>query len=249
MKNLVSIITPTFNSSRYIEKCIVSVISQSYTNWELILVDDDSTDKTQQIITKYSRKYKKIKSIILNKNSGVANARNVAIQNSKGRFIAFLDSDDYWHKDKLSLQLDFMIKNNFAFTFTSYQPISNDEKKKYRIIHAPKKMNYDKYLKNTIIGCLTVVIDKEKTGKFLMPNINSSQDMALWLNLMKKGFVAYGLKLNLASYRIVKGSNTSNKFKAIKDVWFVYRQHENLNFIYSLWCFTFYVVNAIRKRI
>lgn len=249
MKNLVSIITPTFNSSRYIEKCIGSVISQTYTNWELILVDDDSTDKTQEIIIKYSRKYKKIKSIILNKNSGIANARNVAIQNSNGRFIAFLDSDDYWHKDKLSLQLDFMIKNNFAFTFTSYQPVSHDEKKKYRIIKAPKKMNYNKYLKNTIIGCLTVVIDKEKTGKFLMPNINSSQDMALWLNLMKKGFVAYGLKLNLASYRIVKGSNTSNKFKAIKDVWCVYRQHENLNFIYSFWCFTFYVINAVRKRI
>ncbi len=249
MKNLVSIITPTFNSSIYIEKCIGSVISQTYTNWELILVDDDSTDKTQEIIIKYSRKYKKIKSIILNKNSGIANARNVAIQNSNGRFIAFLDSDDYWHKDKLSLQLDFMIQNNFAFTFTSYQPVSHDEKKKYRIIKAPKKMNYNKYLKNTIIGCLTVVIDKEKTGKFLMPNINSSQDMALWLNLMKKGFVAYGLKLNLASYRIVKGSNTSNKFKAIKDVWCVYRQHENLNFIYSFWCFTFYVINAVRKRI
>ncbi len=249
MKNLVSIITPTFNSSRYIDKCIKSVISQTYTNWELILVDDYSTDKTQQIIIKYSRQYKKIKSIILNKNSGVANARNIAMQNSNGRFIAFLDSDDCWHKDKLSLQLDFMIKNNYAFTFTSYQPISQNEKKKYKIIHAPKKVSYNEYLKNTIIGCLTVVIDKEKTGIFFMPNINSSQDMALWLDLMKKGFCAHGLKLNLASYRIVKESNTYNKLKAIKDVWFVYRKYEKLSFFYSLWCFIFYIFNAIRKRI
>ena len=249
MDNLVSIITPSYNSSKFIEECINSVISQTFQNWEMIIVDDCSNDNSREIISDFSEKDKRIRFVFLEENIGAAAARNIAMKKAKGRYIAFLDSDDLWIKDKLERQITFMNDNNIAFSFTSYQPISEDGKKKYSVITAPKKMSYHSYLKNTIIGCLTVIIDKEKTGDFQMPNINSSHDMALWLLIMKRGFSAFGLDKNLASYRIVSTSNTSKKWKAAKEVWDVYRKVENLNVIYSTYCFIAYAFNAIKKRV
>ncbi len=248
MNNLVSIITPSYNSSEFIMDCIDSVISQTFQNWEMIIVDDFSNDNSRNIISNFSEKDKRIKSIFLEENIGAAASRNVAIRQAKGKYIAFLDSDDIWKKDKLEKQITFMNEKDIAFSFTSYQPISEDGKIKYSVITATKKMSYHSYLKNTIIGCLTVIIDKEKTGDFQMPNINSSHDMALWLLIMKRGFFAYGLGKNLAYYRIVSTSNTSKKWKAAKEVWGVYRKVENLNIIYSTYCFIGYVFNAIKKR-
>jgi teichuronic acid biosynthesis glycosyltransferase TuaG len=249
MRNkLVSIITPSYNSSKFIVECVNSVISQTFQNWEMIIVDDCSNDNSREIISDFSEKDKRIRFIFLEENIGAAAARNIAMKKAKGRYIAFLDSDDLWIKDKLERQITFMNDNNIAFSFTSYQPISEDGKKKYSVITAPKKMSYHSYLKNTIIGCLTVIIDKEKTGDFQMPNINSSHDMALWLLIMRRGFSAYGLDENLAYYRIVSTSNTSKKWKAAKEVWDVYRKVENLNIIYSTYCFIGYAFNAIKKR-
>jgi teichuronic acid biosynthesis glycosyltransferase TuaG len=176
-------------------------------------------------------------------------ARNVAIRKAKGKYIAFLDSDDLWEPQKLEKQISFMEKEDIAFSFSTYQPMSDDESKLYSIIHAPKIVTYSSYLKKTIIGCLTVIIDREKTGGFEMPNIRSSHDMALWLLIMRRGFDAYGLDENLARYRIVSTSNTANKWRAAKDVWKVYRQFEKLSFFYSIWCFLNYAFNAIIKRI
>ena len=246
---LVSIITPTYNSSKFIEECINSVICQTHKNWEMIIVDDCSTDDTTQIITKYSKNDNRIKVIHLEENVGAAEARNIAIKESKGKYIAFLDSDDLWNEDKLKKQLSFMKENNIAFSFTSYQPMSENGIEKYSIIKAPYQMDYHSYLKNTIIGCLTVVIDREKTGNFKMQNIRSSHDMALWLLIMKRGFSAYGLNENLAYYRIVSTSNTSKKWKAAREVWSVYRRVEKLNLLYSIICFVSYVYNAVKKRI
>ena len=124
-----------------------------------------------------------------------------------------------------------MKNNNIAFSFTSYQSMSEAGKELSNVVFAPKKMHYHSYLKNTIIGCLTVIIDREKTGDFEMPNIRSSHDMALWLLIMKRGFSAYGLDENLAKHRVVSSSNTANKIKAAKDVWDVYRKVEKLNAI------------------
>ena len=249
MNSLVSIITPSYNSSRFIVECVNSVISQTFQNWEMIIVDDDSNDNSRDIISDLSAKEKRIKSIFLEENVGSAEARNVAIKQSKGRYIAFLDSDDIWSKDKLEKQISFMNEKDIAFSFTSYQIISEDGKTKYSVITAPKKMSYHSYLKNTIIGCLTVIIDKEKTGDFQMPNIRSSHDMALWLLIMKRGFSAYGLDENLAYYRIVSTSNTSKKWKAAKEVWDVYRKKEKINILYSIYYFIGYAFNAIKKRV
>jgi len=248
MSNLVSIITPSYNSSKFIVECVNSVISQTFQNWEMIIVDDCSNDNSRDIISELTAKDERLKSIFLEENVGAAEARNVAIKQARGKYIAFLDSDDIWVANKLEKQIAFMNDNDIAFSFTSYQPISEDGKTKYSVIKAPDKMSYHSYLKNTIIGCLTVIIDKEKTGDFQMPNIRSSHDMALWLLIMKRGFSAYGLDKNLAYYRIVSTSNTSKKWKAAKEVWDVYRKVENLNIIYSTYCFIGYIFNAIKKR-
>ncbi len=247
MNNLVSIITPSYNSSRFIEECVGSVLSQTYDNWEMLIVDDYSADNSLQILKKYNDK--RIQLIELDKNVGAAESRNVAIRKAKGKYIAFLDSDDLWEPQKLEKQISFMETEDIAFSFSTYQPMSDDESKLYSIIHAPKIVTYSSYLKKTIIGCLTVIIDREKTGSFEMPNIRSSHDMALWLLIMRRGFDAYGLDENLARYRIVSTSNTANKWRAAKDVWMVYRQFEKLSFFYSIWCFLNYAFNAIIKRI
>jgi teichuronic acid biosynthesis glycosyltransferase TuaG len=215
----------------------------------MIIVDDCSEDNSKEIISELSTKDKRIKPIFLEKNVGAAEARNTAIRQSKGKYVAFLDSDDLWNPKKLEIQLSFMNKNEIVFSYTNYQLMSENGEDISNFISAPEKMTYDSYLKNTIIGCLTVIIDREKSGEFEMPNICSSHDMALWLLIMRKGFDAYGLDENLARYRIVSTSNTANKWRAAKDVWMVYRQFEKLSFFYSIWCFSNYAFNAIIKRI
>lgn len=249
MNNLVSIITPSYNSSYYIESCIQSVINQTYTNWEMLIVDDCSTDDSYIKMQSMAFKDSRIKFFQNTQNIGAAKTRNVALKKANGKYIAFLDADDIWSKDKLHKQIKFMLMNSIAFSYTSYEMIADNSPCVPKVIKAPKKMHYDSYLKNTIIGCLTVVLDREEIGDFEMPNIRSSHDMALWLSIMKRGYDAFGLDINLAQYRIVPDSNTSSKLKAAKDVWRVYRNIEGLDFFYSLWCFLNYTINAFKKRI
>ena len=249
MKKMVSIITPSYNSSRFITYTIESVISQTYTDWEMIIVDDCSKDNSVDVIKQYLKKDTRIKLVILEKNIGAAEARNVALRQAKGRYIAFLDSDDLWMPSKLEIQLEFMKKQKCAFSFSSYELISETGDNLQHIIRVPDTISYKQYLRNTIIGCLTVIIDKEETGNFEMPNIKSSHDMALWLLILKKGFKAYGINIVLAQYRLVTTSNTAQKSKAAKDVWRVYRNIEKLSLLYSAFNFVMYAVNATIKRI
>ena len=249
MSSLVSIITPSYNSSRFIKECINSVLSQSYKDWEMWIIDDASTDNSKELILDFSKRDKRIKHMFLSKNIGAASSRNVAINKANGSYIAFLDSDDIWDNRKLEKQINFMNNNNIAFSFSDYEVISEDGDRVINLIKAPYRMTYSSYLKNTIIGCLTVILDKKIIGDFRMPNIRSSHDMALWLSIMKKGFDAYNLNENLARYRLVKGSNTGQKWRAAIDVWHVYRKVEKLSFVFSVYCFFSYVFNAIKKRI
>ena len=248
MNELVSIITPCYNSEKFLDECISSVLNQTYQNWEMLIVDDNSSDNSSILINSYSKKDERIKPHYLNDNIGAAMARNKAISKAKGKYLAFLDSDDVWLPKKLEVQTNFMKKNNCSFVFSSYSVISDDEKSKYTI-SVPEKITYKRYLKNTIIGCLTVVIDMTKFKKIEMPNLRSSHDMVLWLNLLKECEYAYGIQQKLAIYRDHKSSNTSNKFKAAYDVWHVYREHEKLNLFFSVYNFVIYAINAIKKRI
>lgn len=245
----VSIITPVYNAEKFIENTIDSIIKQTHTDWELLLVDDCSKDNSESIIRRYMEKDSRIKYIKLETNSGAAIARNTAIENSTGKYLAFLDSDDLWEPEKLELQIKFMKENNIGFTFTSYKVMNEAGECSGKIIHAPKQMDYNSLLKNTIIGCLTVMLDKDIVGDVRMPLIRTRQDLVTWLSILKKGHIAYGLDVPLARYRLVENSISSNKGKMIKQNWNVYRNIEKLSFMKSAWILFNYGFNAVKKRL
>lgn len=247
--NKVSIIMPSYNAAKFIAASIQSVIEQTYNNWELLITDDCSKDDTVKIVEQFLEKDNRIKLFSTGKNSGPACARNKSLENATGKYIAFLDSDDIWVSNKLETQLKFMIEKNIAFSFSSYSVMKEDGTPTGNTINVPKVIGYHGYLRNTIIGCLTVIIDRDKTGCFMMPNIKTSEDMALWLNIMKRGFKAWGLQVSLAQYRVVSNSLTSQKWIEAKYVWKVYREIEHINPIYSAICFIGYAINAIIKRL
>jgi len=246
-KELVSIITPAYNCEKFISETIDSVLAQTYTNWEMIIVNDMSTDNTENIIKEYAEKDNRIRIINLTENSGAAVARNTAIENSLGRFIAFLDSDDRWKNDKLQKQLKFITQNNYGFTFTGYEYIKDENNDKEKVFKVPHSLNYSQGLKNTVIGCLTVVIDKNIVGDFRMPLIRRGQDNLTWLMLLKKGHIAYGLNINLAEYRRVAGSLSNDKIKALKRQWSNYRNVIKLPFFKCVYYYSFYVLNNVKK--
>lgn len=248
-EGLVSVIMPSYNASQFIAESINSVLLQTYSNWELLIVDDCSKDNSVEVAQKFVNIDKRVRLFSLEKNVGAAASRNVAMDNAQGRYIAFLDSDDVWEATKLEKQLLFMKENQYAFTYSNYYIMSENGEKTGSIIHVPNSLSYHQYLCNTIIGCLTVVIDKGIVGDFRMPLIKSSHDMALWLFIMKRGYRAYGLNEVLAGYRLVSTSNSSKKWKAAKDVWKVYRKIERLPLVYASYCFCGYALHAVLKRI
>lgn len=187
-KPLVSIITPTYNSSKFINETVQSVRNQTYQNFEHIIVDDCSSDNTWMILEDLEKEDSRIKLLRMDKNSGAALARNQAIQLAKGKYIAFLDSDDLWEPRKLELQVQFMHNNNIAFSFTNYKMIDENGQDLNRVVTCPEVINYKDLLKNTTIGCLTVMIDIDKIDKLVMPNLQP-EDTALWLKILKKGIM------------------------------------------------------------
>ena len=246
----VSIITPVYNCEKYISQTIESVQNQTYSNWELILVDDLSTDNSADIIEKYIQKDDRIKYFKLKENSGAAVARNFALQKSTGRYVAYLDADDLWEKEKLQEQINFMKEHKVGFTCTSYKKIDEENNYKKTVI-IPSKINYAFFLRNTIIQTVGVMVDTDIIDKKLlvMPNIRRRQDAATWCQILKAGYECYGIDKPLAYYRIVSNSLSSNKFKAVKGTWFLYRKIEKLSLLKSCFCFIGYAWNACKKRI
>ena len=249
MTPLVSIIMPCYNAERYIAQSIESVLAQTYQNWELLITDDCSTDNSVKVATKYSLQDDRINLLVPDEHNGTAIARNLSLSRAKGRYVAFLDSDDIWKTDKLEKQVKYMLQKDVAFTYSSYEVIDALGKTKHKIISDAGVMTYDKYLKNTIIGCGTVVLDKKKVGHVSSPLLKTSQDMSLWLSIMKKGFNAYPVPGPLLEYRITPGSASSNKFKAAADVWRVYRKVEKLSLPKAVFCFICYTFNAVKKHV
>lgn len=244
MNNLVSIITPSYNCGKYISKTIDSVLNQSYRDFELIIVDDNSHDNSVEVINRYLVQDSRIKLISLEGNSGAAVARNTAIDQAKGRFIAFLDSDDCWAPNKLETQIDFMLKNEYEFTYTAYHKV-NDQGDFLSSVHIPFRISYNQLLKTCVIGCLTAMYDTHKLGKVKFPLIRKRQDFALWLKILKKVPYAYGLNQDLASYTIRSDSISANKFKAAQYNWYLYRNIEKLSLIKSLYYFSHYMFKGL----
>ncbi len=244
VKNLVSVIIPVYNSERFIAKTIDSVLSQTYTNIEIIIVDDCSTDSSKQIIENYLNK-----SIIYFRqptNQGAAVARNKALELAKGQYVAFLDSDDLWKSNKLEKQISFMKNNNVSFCFLAIEMIDLNGNIVKRKRNVKDKVTYDYLLKNTMIPTSSVVIDRNKVGNFQMPLIRGGQDYATWLMLLRNN-IAYGINEALVQYRIGHSSLSSNKFKSIKQVWNIQTRQEKINKIkavINLFCFGF---NAMKK--
>lgn len=249
MTPLVSIIMPCYNAERYILNSIESVLAQTYQNWELLITDDSSTDNSVEIIKEYCLKDIRINLLVSNDHHGIAGTRNLSIERAKGRFIAFLDNDDLWTRYKLEKQVSFMMENEVGFSYTSYELIDKEGVSKNKILPALSVLDYKKYLRNTIIGCGTVMLDREIVGNFRMPQNDTSDDMALWAQLMRKGFKAYPIKEVLQKYRVTGESASSKHLKAAHDVWLVYRECENLNLLQSSYGFVCYAINAVKKRV
>lgn len=228
-KPLISIITPTYNSERFIGFTIESILNQSYTNWELLITDDASGDGTWKILEEYSLRDKRIKIFRLEINSGSGLARNSSIKEASGGFIAFCDSDDYWHKDKLKNQLEFMQSNSYTFTYTRYAIVneSNELKKESNV--APKQCAYFRLLVQNCIGCSTVMVDVHQLGKEYMPDLRNRQDWGLWLKYIRKSGKAFRLQESNTYYRLRKHSISSNKIKLFKYHWQIYNKVEGYN--------------------
>ncbi|WP_168416802.1 glycosyltransferase family 2 protein [Acinetobacter indicus] len=241
---VVSIITPCFNSEFFLEKTIESIKKQTYKNWELLIIDDCSIDKSKELIENYTLKDSRIKLIRLDKNSGAAVARNRGIEEASGRFIAFLDSDDSWHPEKLDKQVKFMLENDYAFTYTSYHKV-NEYDEYLSKVNIPLKTSYNELLKTCVIGCLTAMYDTDKLGKVYFPLIRKRQDFALWLKILKLTPYAYGLNEDLANYTVRSDSISANKFKAAQYNWYLYRNIEKLNIFKSIYYFSHYMIKGI----
>lgn len=252
LNDLVSIVVPVYNVEKYIEDTCNSVFAQTYTNWELILVEDQSTDQTAAVIEKIMESHKdgKIKWIRQEKNAGAAAARNRGVQEAEGRFIAYLDADDIWRADKLEKELEFLSEKEAAFVFTGYEFADEEGSGTGKIVRVPETLSYQQALGNTTIFTSTVIFDTKRIPKSLleMPCIKS-EDTALWWKVLRLGYIAYGLDENLVWYRRPANSLSSNKVEALRRIWNLYRKAEGMGVFSSFWYFCLWAVRAVKRRV
>lgn len=245
----VSIIVPVYNAEKFIEETIRSVKAQTEENWELILAENGSEDKSGEILEKIAASDDRVRVLRLGK-TGAAGARNEGLKVARGRYIAFLDADDLWKPEKLEHEIRFMEERNAAFAFTGYEFGDENAAPTGKIVRVPETLNHKQAMKNTTIFTSTVMfdtklIDKEK---LFMPQIKS-EDTALWWSILREGYLAHGLDENLVLYRRPGKSLSSNKIKALRRIWYLYRKWEKLNFFKSCWYFCNWAVRAVVRRI
>ena len=234
--DLVTIVTPVFNSSKFLHETIDSVLNQTHSNFEMICVDDISTDSSVQIINEYSSIDSRIKLIQLHTKGGASIARNSAIKQASGKYIAFLDADDIWHPEKLEKQIKFMKENLYSFTYTNFSMI-DDKSNILGYAQSEEIVNYKSLLKRNSIGCLTVMYNKEDVGLVQIERIDKRNDYALWLNILKKVSYGYCLTETLSSYRISENSlsNKSHKLNLLKYHFYLFNRVEGFGVIKSLY--------------
>ncbi len=254
MNDKVSIVIPVYNASKFISDTILSVKSQTYTNWELILVDDGSTDDglsiMKELAAELNAEKERVFILELGGNQKAARARNAGVQKAEGRYLAFLDADDLWDPEKLAKQVAMMQELDCAFSFTGYEFADEDGIGVQKIVHVPEKINYRKAVKNTTIFTSTVMFDLEKLDKtdIEMPLV-PSEDTATWWKVLKKTGVAFGLDESLTLYRRMGSSLSSNKLEAIRRIWNLYRKTEGLGLGMSIYCFCGWAIRAVLRRV
>lgn len=243
MEGLVSIVTPTYNSEAFIVQTIESVQNQNYQKWEMIIVDDCSTDNTANLVTEKAQLDKRITFIRLNQNSGPAKARNAGIEKVSGKYMTFLDADDIWFPEFISNSISAIIETKIHFVFSSYRRSNEALEFVYSDFIVPEKVTYTDILKSNSISCLTAFIDIEKLGKKRMPDIFKRQDMGLWLQYLKEIPFAHGIQKPMAIYRIRENSLSRKKSKLLKYQWQFYREVEHLSILQSC----YYMINWMYK--
>jgi teichuronic acid biosynthesis glycosyltransferase TuaG len=244
---LVSVVMPARNAERFIETAIRSVIDQSHARWELVVVDDASTDGTADRVAAAARADARIRLIRLDQRVGPGPARNVALAGVRGDYVAFLDSDDVWLPAKLERQLQFMRERGAAFCIHGYRMIDEHGHERGRAISVPERVDYELLLRHTIIAPVTVLLERARVGPLEMPDLPQHEDLVLWFTILKRGIVAHGMPDELARYRIVKRSASRDKLRSARRMWRVYRRIEGLSFARAAWCYSHYAWNAWRK--
>lgn len=249
---LVSIIMPTYNSADHVEESIKSILAQTYENWELIITDDNSTDDTRLILQRYANEHKRIKYFFLYQNSGAGYCRNNSIKHARGRYIAFCDSDDCWKPEKLERQVRFLEEKKCCLCYSGYYTI--DEKSEINgVVKVPPTLTFKQLKHDNKIGCLTAIYDTSRYGKFYMPPIRKRQDWAMFLSIMKKCRIAYGITDELAYYRILDNSISRNKSRLLKynaEVYssmFGYSKLKSWSYLYCVFM-PHYMVKQMKNR-
>ena len=244
MRNgLVSIIMPAYNAQEFLRDSVASVMAQTYKDWELLIVDDMSTDATLSLAQLIASGDPRVQVIHLTVNGGVSNARNIGMEAALGQYLAFLDSDDLWLPDKLAIQVAFMKRNNAGFSFTSYRRCARDGRLG-GLVKVPSKVSYKQLLRGNVIGCLTVMIDRRIISPFTMPKVGH-EDYATWLRILKMGNLALGIQEDLARYRLSYTSVSRDKRRSSLWTWNIYRLEQKLSIIKSFWYFIHQSIRAV----
>ena len=247
MNNQVDIIIPVYNSQKYISKTIKSVFRQTYKNWKLIIIDDGSTDDSKKILKEIYKKIKDIRKMVILKNNinrGQAFSRNRGLKYSKSKFVAFLDSDDFWDKNKLKNQIKFMLRNNYEFTYTDYKIIKNSKIKK---IIVPDYYNYKRFIHNSSINTCSMIIKKKIIKNIYFKNLPFCEDYFFKCQILRKGYIGYKCSGSYAYYLLRKDSVQSNRLSVFLSLWTINRNLNKMNFLQNIISIFFIIVNSLRK--
>lgn len=243
----VSVIMPAYNSEKYISAAINSVLGQSFANWELIIADDCSSDRTVEIVNGYIRKDKRIKCLLSDKNTGASHRRNLALSECKGKYVAFLDSDDVWHYDKLEKQVALAEESSCDIVYCSYALIDENGNKSHADFIVSEAADLNSMLVRNEMSCSTVLLKRSVADKYRFNSKFYHEDYVFWLQLLIDGYKAVGIAEVLADYRVIAGSKSHNKFRSAANRWSIYRKFLHIPLFKSLILMAEYTASGISK--
>lgn len=245
---MISIVTPCYNSGYSIKDTIESVLAQTYTDWEMLIIDDCSKDGSSEIIRQYAATDSRIKYICTDSPSGSPTLpRNIGIKHARGEYVAFLDSDDLWMPTKLEHQLALFGEDKVAIVYSNYEKMDEQGRRRGRYVIAPSSVTYRRLLKGNVMGCLTVMYDAQKVGRVSFKKIGH-EDYALWLSVLRRGYIARNTNTVEALYRVNRKSVSSNKLTVLGWQWNIYVNEEHTGFLRAVWYFVNYACRALVKR-